>query len=238
MPATSKYERTLKDQFRIVNTPILRLLEELSNPERPTFIGETADNEEIILEKGDVIAFPPTENPTFLLVITIYESTGFVFYSLTEDTYRFYESKQFIAEYEEHEITILNNPYGVTRGESSYSSGNESIEQSPKEELLAKYSEVDIPHMEELPANQVAGLYIECINEELKPGDVFMVNDEFRFVLNIEQDKEAYINADDIGVINYNLTKNHFSFYPVGLFETDNEANKLTVISDPWNIRN
>lgn len=237
MPATSKYERSLKDQFSIVNTPILRLLEELSTPERPTFIGETANNEEIILEQGDVIALPPKKEPTFLLVITTYESTGFVFYDLTQDTYQFYGTDRFIHDYEGTGTMILNNPFEIARNRSTANSQKSGVVGSPKEELLSKHDETDLPPMEELPTDDSTGLYVECLDRTITQGDVFMINNEFRFVLNTEENTGLKITTDEPGVVNYNLTKNHFSFYPSRLFTTDNEQSNVTVITDPWNLR-
>jgi len=244
MTKTSKlieYEQALKDQFRVVNTPILRLLEELSNPEKPTFIAKTEDNSDVILHQGDVIALPPRRDPTFLLVITVYESTGFVFYDLTQGTYRFYGSKRFMGDYEGTETTIIHNPFEITRNRPTYNSQKDGVIGSPKEELLSRHEEKDIPPMEELPeadsSNDNSGLYVACLDKELRQGDVFMINNEFRFVLNTEENKGLKISTNEPGVVNYNLTKNHFSFYPSRLFATDNEQSNVSVITDPWDLR-
>lgn len=243
MTKTSKlieYEQALKDQFRIVNTPILRLLEELSNPEKPTFIAKTEDNSDIILHQGDVIALPPKQDPTFLLVITVYESTGFVFYDLTQDTYRFYGSERFMGDYEGTETTIIHNPFGITRNRPTYNSQKDGMIGSAKEELLSRHGEKDIPPIAELPEanpDDNNGLNVACLNKELRQGDVFMINNEFRFVLNTEKDKGLKISTNEPGVVNYNLSKNYFSFYPSRLFATDNEQGNVSVITDPWDLR-
>jgi hypothetical protein len=111
---------------------------------------------------------------------------------------------------------------------------------SAKEELLSRHEEKDIPPIAELPEanpDDSNGLNVACLDEELRQGDVFVVNNEFRFILNTEKDKGLKISTDEPGVVNYNLTKNHFSFYPSRLFATDNEQSDVSVLTDPWNLR-